>query len=100
MSRGKAVAQGSHVSVLATRRAENSDVKSWLSNGGKKITLVTESKGDLQDVIGSARSSDLPVATVRDRGHTELDPNTLTAGAIGPADDSLVDRHTAQLSLY
>lgn len=98
MSRGKAVAQGSHVSVLATREAEESVVNEWIDNGGKKITLKVSSEEELLDIISKA--SGLPTAKIRDLGYTELDANTLTAGAIGPAEEDEIDDYTGDLPLY
>lgn len=100
MSRGKAVAQGSHVSVLSTRDTNEKVVSEWISNGGKKITLKTDSEESLLDLIGEANEQGLPTATIRDLGYTELEENTLTAGCIGPADESEINRITGDLSLY
>lgn len=98
MSRGKAVAQGSHVSVLATQNADQSDVDQWIENGGKKITLRVSSEDELLDII--TQVDDLPTAKIRDLGYTELEANTLTAGAIGPAEEDEIDNYTGHLSLY
>lgn len=100
MSRGKAVAQGSHVSVLSTRDTNEKIVNEWISNGGKKITLKIDSEADLLDLIRRADKKDLPTATIRDLGYTELEENTLTAGCIGPANESEIDSITGNLSLY
>lgn len=98
MSKGKCVAQGSHVSVLATRNADEQVVEEWINNGGKKIVLSVESDEQLLDIIESA--DDIPNAKIRDLGHTELEPNTLTAGALGPADEDKIDEYTGQLDLF
>jgi len=37
---------------------------------------------------------------VRDAGHTQLEPGTVTALAIGPAGDDAVDAVTGDLSLF
>lgn len=98
ISRGKAVAQGSHVSVLATLDADSDLVDEWLENGGKKITLKVGSEKELLDLIDSVE--EIPNAKVRDLGYTELDPNTLTACAVGPATEEKVDQYTGDLDLY
>lgn len=98
MSTGKSVAQGSHVSVLASRNADEQNVQNWIDNGGKKIVLRVSSEDELRDIINSA--NELPTAMIEDLGHTELEPGTLTAGAIGPANDDRIDNYTGHLSLF
>lgn len=98
MSRGKAVAQGSHVSVLATQEADEKALNQWIENGGKKITLAVESEEELRTLVEEAY--ELPTAIISDLGHTELEPGTTTAGAIGPAAEEDIDEFTSGLSLY
>lgn len=98
MSRGKAVAQGAHVSVLAVRQANELLVEDWLGEGGKKITLSVTSREELMELVEAATG--LPTATIQDKGYTELDPGTLTAGAIGPAGEEQIDDITGNLPLY
>lgn len=98
MSTGKTVAQGAHVSVLATQIAADPTVDTWLDNGGKKITLRVDSKQQLEQLIEDAEH--MPAATIKDLGYTELDAGTLTAGAIGPANENKIDEITGHLPLY
>lgn len=98
MSTGKSIAQGSHVSVLASRNADEQNVQQWIDNGGKKIVLRVSSEDELRDIINSA--NELPSSMIEDLGHTELEPGTLTAGAIGPANEDEIDNYTGHLSLF
>lgn len=98
MSKGKSVAQGSHVSVLATRNADEKIVEQWLDQGGKKIVLSVKSKHQLENVLEEI--TDLPTAKIHDLGYTELEAGTLTAAAIGPAVEEDIDNYTSNLSLY
>lgn len=93
-----AVAQGSHVSVLASRNADDTTVETWINNGGKKIVLSGKSEEQLLNIFNEVEN--LPKAKIRDLGYTELDPNTLTAIAIGPANESDIDRYTDDLDLF
>jgi len=97
MSKGKSISQGAHASVLAVRRANESRVEDWLAEGGKKITVAVTGEEVLQNTISKA--TDLPSSIIQDHGHTELEPNTYTTGAIGPCDESEVDNITGQLPL-
>jgi|APHM01.1.fsa_nt_gi conserved hypothetical protein TIGR00283 len=98
MSKGKCVAQGSHVSVLATREADDETVQDWIDEGGKKIVLTVESEEQLLNILNSI--DDVPTAKIRDLGYTELEPNTLTAGAVGPANEDKIDTYTGHLDLF
>lgn len=98
MSVGKTVAQGCHVSVLATRKAEDNIVDNWIEEGGKKIVLRVSSESELRRIINDIEN--IPVAMIEDLGHTELDPGTLTAGAIGPANEGKIDGYTGYLNLF
>jgi PTH2 family peptidyl-tRNA hydrolase len=52
------------------------------------------------DLAERARREGLPHAVVRDAGHTQLDPGTVTTLAVGPANDAMVDKVTGDLSLF
>lgn len=101
MSKGKCVAQGSHVSVISTLKADDEDVDEWLDNGCVKITLGVENEEQLRDIITDVReNSDLPVSIIKDQGRTEIPEGTTTAGAIGPADEEEIDKFTEHLPLF
>ena len=59
-----------------------------------------EGEGAVFDLAGEADRLGLPNAVIRDAGHTQLDSGTVTAVAVGPAEDDEVDRVTGDLSLY
>ena len=65
----------------------------------KKICLGVESKAELIDIYNKAKEANLPVYTVTDAGHTELEPGTVTCLAIGPAKDEDIDKITGNLKL-
>ena len=100
MGTGKLAAQVAHASLKAYDAASAESQREWQSGGQKKIVLKGESESQLQELANQARIEGLPHALVRDAGHTQLDPGTLTALAVGPARDADVDRVTGDLSLY
>lgn len=99
MSSGKAVAQGAHVSVKAVQSATAEQVANWKPSMAK-ITLKVDGRDNLQYLATKADENNLPHATIVDEGRTELDAETLTALAIGPAPANEVDAITGNLSLY
>ena len=74
MGEGKLAAQVAHASLSAFQDAPTKARKDWQGEGQTKI--------------------------VRDAGRTQLEPGTVTALAVGPAEDDAVDAVTGDLSLY
>ena len=100
MGEGKLAAQVAHASLSAYQDAGKRARKKWQGEGQKKVVLKGDSEGQLFELADKADKEGLPYAVVRDAGHTQLDPGTVTALAVGPARDDAVDRVTGDLPLY
>ena len=100
MGGGKLAAQVAHASLSAYEYADETTRKEWKRAGQKKVVLQVGSERELFDVHETAKAAGLPTGLVRDAGNTQLDPDTPTAVAIGPASDAAVDEITGSLSLY
>lgn len=100
MGRGKLAAQVAHASLTAYEDAPSDAQTAWKSDGQKKIVLKANSKDEVLDLAEQARRNGLPYAVIRDAGHTQLDPGTVTTLAVGPAREAQVDAVTGELSLY
>lgn len=101
LSPGKLAAQVAHAAVdcaLQASKKNPSLLQKWLDEGQKKVVLRA-SEADILHLKAKADSMKLCTALIRDAGRTELPPGTLTALAIGPAEDSKIDRITGQLPL-
>lgn len=104
MSCGKTVVQAAHAAVMAVLEAGKKPewrkwLDAWLREGQKKVAVRVESEEELLDRYREAAELGLPVSLVRDAGLTELPPGTLTAIAVGPGPEELVDRVTGRLRL-
>ena len=99
MRKGKMVAQGSHASLGAYLRTDGPVQKEWMNNGQTKICVSVDSEKELVEIFELAGKDRLPVVIIRDAGHTELEPNTLTAVGIGPCENEAVDQITGKLKL-
>ncbi|MGA9400320.1 peptidyl-tRNA hydrolase Pth2 [Haladaptatus sp.] len=100
MGNGKLAAQVAHASLSAYEDTGDRARKRWKGEGQKKVVLKAGSEEELFRLAEKARVEGLPNAIIRDAGHTQLDPGTATALAVGPADDDLVDKVTGDLSLF
>jgi len=100
MGEGKLAAQVAHASLSAYQDASRETRTTWQNEGQKKIVLKGDSESRLFELADAADREGLPYAIVRDAGHTQLDPGTVTALAVGPGSDDRVDRVTGDLPLY
>lgn len=100
MGRGKLAAQVAHASLTAYEDTSSNARNAWKDGGQKKIVLKVDSKNELLDLADQARRNGVPHAVIRDAGHTQLDPGTVTTLAVGPAREAQVDAVTSDLSLY
>lgn len=100
MGEGKLAAQVAHASLQAYESADGSAQREWQGSGQKKIVLQASSEDDLFELAESAQRKGVPHSVVRDAGHTQLEPGTVTALAVGPAAAETVDTVTGELQLY
>ena len=99
MSTGKLAVQACHASVAAALRAEKNVLDAWNVEGQAKITLAVSSLAELQNLKTRCEQLSVPHVLISDAGRTELVPGTITALAIGPEDDLLIDRITGSTPL-
>lgn len=97
MSKGKIAAQAAHASVDAVLSANTKLVKKWRSTGMKKVALGVESLEELKEILTKAGETDLMTSMITDAGRTEVEPGTITCGAIGPGPQVKIDKFTGHL---
>lgn len=96
MSRGKMVAQACHASLNAYKNAGSEERHAWEQEGSKKVVLAI--KGDeIKERLQQAKDNGIAAYMVEDAGLTELEPGTVTALGLGPAEESKIDRITGDL---
>jgi PTH2 family peptidyl-tRNA hydrolase len=100
MGEGKLAAQVAHAALQAAEDADGTVRREWKGEGQKKVVLQADGETQLFELADAAERAGLPHAVVRDAGHTQLEPGTVTALAVGPARDDDVDRVTGELPLY
>ncbi|ESS04843.1 MAG: peptidyl-tRNA hydrolase [uncultured archaeon A07HR67] len=100
MGEGKLAAQVAHASLSAYEDTGRRARTEWKGSGQKKVVLGADSESQLFELADKADTQGVPYAVVRDAGHTELEPGTVTALAVGPGSETLIDRVTGELPLY
>ncbi len=101
MGRGKMCAQVAHASLEAYKKVlmERPEwVREWEEGGCKKIVLRVKDERELIELYERARR-EIPGVIIRDAGHTQLPPGTITSAGFGPAPDELLDRFFGDLKL-
>ena len=99
MGAGKIAAQASHASLAAFLKAKKSDKDEWEKSGMKKVVLKVSSEKELKEICKLARDEKLKCEIIRDAGLTQIEPGSITALGIGPADDKKIDKITGKLKL-
>ena len=101
LSNGKMVAQTGHAAVevaLKAKRNEADLLARWRNEGARKIALKVPDEDTLKRLFGEATEAGLVAYLVKDAGHTEIPPGTLTVvGILGPR--RAVDALVGELSL-
>jgi PTH2 family peptidyl-tRNA hydrolase len=100
MGTGKVAAQVAHASLQAHENAADDAAREWRASGAKKIVLKASGETELEELADAARRERLPHALVTDAGHTQVEPGTVTALAVGPGPENIVDKVTGDLRLY
>ncbi|MHB9288500.1 peptidyl-tRNA hydrolase Pth2 [Halobacteriales archaeon Cl-PHB] len=100
MGQGKMAAQVAHASLSAFQDASPKARKAWQGEGQTKVVLRVDDESSLFALAEKADTKRLPNAIVRDAGRTQLESGTVTALAVGPGEDEVVDSVTGDLSLY
>ena len=99
MGKGKIASQACHASIAAFLKAKKSDKERWLRGGMKKVVLKISSEKEINDIYKLARDEKLKCEEIRDAGLTQVEPGSITALGIGPADNKKIDKITKKLKL-
>ncbi len=99
LSKGKLAAQVAHASLEAFRKANPRLAGEWESGGSKKVVLRVENTREMLEIMRKAKADGLPVALIRDAGHTEVPAGTITALGIGPDRETKINKITGNLKM-
>lgn len=102
MSKGKIAAQCGHGAVGAYQTAVKRSpqlVRAWDQSGCAKVAVKADSKEQLLAIRKHALALNFNVCLIRDAGRTQVEPNSITVLAIGPARVQELDQVTGHLKL-
>jgi PTH2 family peptidyl-tRNA hydrolase len=102
MGRGKLAAQCSHASLssyITVLKTESEIAIAWEESGQKKIVLKVQSESELLEHFQKAKVAGIPCELIRDAGHTQLEPGTITCFGAGPWDEKELDKIFGKLKL-
>ena len=103
LSTGKIAVQCAHAAVACTVAAKKSHARlaeRWSQLGARKICLKIDNLNELQRLAGQAQSAGLVTHLVKDAGHTEVEPGTITVLGIGPGPRRSIDALVGELKPY
>jgi len=102
MGKGKTAAQSSHASLSAYKHVSRTDpdvAKAWETEGQKKVVLKVNSEEELLEYYNKAKATGIPCELIRDAGHTQVEPGSITCFAAGPWDERELDALFGKLKL-
>ncbi|XP_035795594.1 probable peptidyl-tRNA hydrolase 2 [Anopheles albimanus] len=102
MGKGKIGAQCGHAAVGAFEtalRKTPAAVRKWQHSGQAKIALKVENELDMMEIYRTAKANNLNCCLIRDAGRTQIEPNSKTVLALGPAPNAAIDSITGHLKL-
>ncbi len=102
MGKGKIAAQASHASLTAynlVRMKYPEIAERWEREGQKKVVLKVSGESELMECLRNAVDADIPCELIRDAGHTQIDPGTITCFGAGPWDEKEIDKVLGKLKL-
>lgn len=102
MGKGKIGAQCGHAAVGAYQKAVQKSpdlLRRWEDSGCAKVAVKVENEAEMMGILRAARERNLNTCLIRDAGRTQIEPNSKTVLAIGPALCRQIDEVTGHLKL-
>ena len=87
MGKGKLAAQCAHASLEAYGQSPAAARREWEDGGQAKIVLTFDGEAEILKLFHEAKKAGLPAVVIRDAGHTQVPSGSVTALAIGPAEE-------------
>ena len=102
LSKGKLAAQVGHAVMECALKADRVIPKildRYRKEGARKIVVAVKDLDEMKRLYGAISSVGIVCHLVRDAGHTEIPPGTITVMGVGPAPRESIDAFTSDLQL-
>lgn len=102
MGKGKMCAQVAHASLSAYKEVVKRNKKiaeEWEKEGMKKIVLKVKNLNELLEYYEKCAEAGIPISLIRDAGHTQVEPGTITCFGAGPWNEEKIDMILGKLKL-
>ncbi len=102
LSAGKLAAQVGHATAECITKAERSEPRmldSYMRVGQRKVVCQAANENELRKLFGQAKAAGITAALIKDAGHTEIAPGTVTVVGLGPDKRDKIDQITGALPL-
>lgn len=99
MRKGKIASQACHAAVKAALLSSLSVYTAWDEQGHKKVVLWAENAEHIAKIANESAKFKIPAAIIVDQGLTQITPDSVTALALGPDSETILDSLTANLPL-
>lgn len=99
MPKGKLSTMVAHASVESVLKSKKDKVENWRNQGMPKIVLRVNDLKELKEYQKIAKSNKLTTALITDAGKTFFAKPTIACLAIGPDEESKIDRVIKNLKL-
>ena len=99
LPKGKLAVQVAHAALEAALKGSRNTMVSWLEEGGKKVVVGVADEKELRGYKRAADTNGLKTALITDAGKTFFKEPTTVALAIGPDENSKVNKVIKNLKL-
>lgn len=99
MGKGKIAAQVAHAAIECYKKASSDEIRKWEDEGSKKVVLKVKDLEDLMHYHRICTSKKIKCSLIRDAGHTQVEPGSVTVLGIGPVDDNIIEPITGNLKM-
>ena len=102
LSKGKLAAQCGHAVMECALRAKKEsprELDRYRREGARKIVCKATDEEALRKILAHAKSAGVIAYLVKDAGHTEIPPGTVTVVGLGPGPRGEIDKITGHLQL-